>query len=330
MPRTTRKYPGFLKTAAGPQALALVDCMGGVLRGNYNCGPLFMTGDNTHVFIVGSGSRHGILVETFEKSSDEPGVWTSEVVFLYEPDPPGAILCAEATSHTWDPWLAAEQTGDRSLVDGPVRKRNKVRDEETIRVASARDRLSLTCVPTNGAPDSFLGVTLDEITASVKRYGESISKALPEGISAVVVPSDETRTSVMHVYKNGDETQTEVEIPDHFGIHLVNDTPYLLPCVTIEATGFGTVEGQHWQRPTTSLRCVIGPRGSVQIDTLDVGDMDFMNWYYISIEPPHVERRTFEAVVRGDYLKDEYFQEIRQLKKRAYRLPMRSPGDSLD
>jgi len=99
MPRPTRTYPGFLKSAIGPQALALVDCMGGVLRGHYDCAPLFMTADKTHVFLVGSGSRHGVLLEAFEKPGEDPGVWVSEVVFLYDSYSPATVLYAEVTSH---------------------------------------------------------------------------------------------------------------------------------------------------------------------------------------------------------------------------------------
>jgi len=92
--------------------------------------------------------------------------------------------------------------------------------------------------------------------------------------------------------------------------------------ITVEAGGFGTVDDEHWQRPTRSFRSVLAPRSALQIDQLDVGDLDFVNWYYVTIDPPRAESRTFEFVVRGNSLTDNCYQEIPQLKTKAYKLPI--------
>ena len=329
MPKPRRTYPGFFKSEPSPQGQAFIDCISGVLQGQFECVPLFQTQDKIHVYFVGSASKYGLLIEPVEHTSEDPGVFVSDVAFWCDLYGSGITLCAEMTSHSWDAWLAACQSGDKSLIEGPTGKRNKARDQLSADYGVNRDRITVSCGPASETPEALLGVSVQKLSELIHDYGHRIQQVLPNALSAWVVPSDEMRTlEITIVDSDGSETTSEAEVPDSYGVYLQNESPFLLSNIAIKAGGFGTVDDEHWQRPTRQFRCFLEPKELLQIDTLDAGDLDFVNWYYLTASPPKANSRTFECLVRGQTLADHPFEQIEGLEKKGYKMPLEPARDA--
>ena len=321
--KAQRKYPGSFRSDLTPQRLAFLHCVSGVLGGRFEFAPFFKTKDRTHAFLAGSATKLGVLLESQEVPGDDEGIFENDVVFLSNQYFPDAVLHAEMRCHSWDGQLAAVQSGDDSILKGSAASRSQMRDQRSLEYAAGHDRFTISCVRTADAPESYLGVTWKDIDKELGKYGTRISKALPSCLSLCLVPSEKTRVNQVHVSEGGEEVTTkEVEVPDHFRVFLVNSSPLLLTHVEVTMGAYGTVDDEHWQRPATSMRCFIEPGHATQIDVLDVGDLDFMNWYEVEISPPITGSRTLSASVNGHLLSAERYRDVPILSQSAYELQL--------
>ena len=73
------------------------------------------------------------------------------------------MLILELTSHRWGPWLHANLTGDRQLLDGPVGKRCAVQREHDEAIGGRKGQVVVPCIPAAQAPSQTAGVPLQSM-----------------------------------------------------------------------------------------------------------------------------------------------------------------------
>ncbi|HXK34177.1 MAG TPA: hypothetical protein VNM91_09215 [Dehalococcoidia bacterium] len=153
-----RKKPNWFVAEHSPQGYTFWASIGHWL-GGLECAPVAETRDRRMIFALSGDKDSGVLVETREVP--EGNIWRSEMAFRSVG--PGPVFEASLTAHGWDPWLHAEVTGDREVLDLPPKRRRKIADERSAVVASERDECRIAVVPEREASVAVLGISLDEI-----------------------------------------------------------------------------------------------------------------------------------------------------------------------
>jgi hypothetical protein len=137
--------------------------VGAIIRiiGGLEYQPVGRIGDVT-VFRLDGPSGSGLMADSSEPVEDEPGVYRTTVSAWVRPAGDGAGWILDGRFHSWDPGTAALASGDRTLLDGPKRRRYRVRDERTAEVARA-DNLAIGDLPSHGVPAMMAGLAPDEV-----------------------------------------------------------------------------------------------------------------------------------------------------------------------
>ena len=162
MPRPTRKHPGFnslVDSEAGREFCRRIEEF---LGAPLDWTPLERTRDNRHIFLLIGAARRGLLVEAQEVQGTEEGSFVHETGFLYQPDAAGFWL-GTCTAHRWDPWLAAQQSGNRILVEGPRARLYKARDEKNAEMGARLDQTQFDLVPPDKLPSTLCDVPCDHL-----------------------------------------------------------------------------------------------------------------------------------------------------------------------
>ena len=150
--------------------------------------PLARTRDGRHVFHIQGCRAWGTLVEVQEQPAGE--VFVHEVGFRCDFPEFRGIVQMELVVHGWDPWLHAETTGDRSVLEAPVSRRRRITDQKRREIGAAMDRLSLQFVPLEVAPRELAGLPIAAVNAARREHEAREER---RRLKAVVAETDDGR-----------------------------------------------------------------------------------------------------------------------------------------
>ncbi len=136
MARPTRKH-SILRLFDSPQAAQFQAAIARTVGGDFHVTPAERIGD-VHVFRVDGPDDLGLLLEQADSALAD-GVYQHRIAFYHRHSSLPLQLWAELLAHGWDAHLAASQSGDRSVLDLPAKRRYARRDELSSQVARARD-----------------------------------------------------------------------------------------------------------------------------------------------------------------------------------------------
>ena len=136
MARPTRKH-SILRLFDSPQAAQFQAAIAGTVGGDFHVTPAERIGD-VHVFRVDGPGDRGLLLELADSALGD-GVYQHRIAFYHRHSSLPLQQWAELVAHGWDAHLAASQSGDRSVLDLPAKRRYARRDELSRQVARARD-----------------------------------------------------------------------------------------------------------------------------------------------------------------------------------------------
>jgi len=136
MARPTRKH-SVLRLFESPQAAQFTAAIARTVGGDFQVTPAERIGD-VHVFRVDGADDRGLLLERADSALGD-GVYQHRIAFYHRHSSLPLQLWAELVAHGWDAHLAASQSGDRSVLDLPAKRRYARRDELSSHVARARD-----------------------------------------------------------------------------------------------------------------------------------------------------------------------------------------------
>lgn len=168
MAKPRRKHPGFNVAEASPQGEVFVSILRGFLGEEVWWKALEQTKDKSIIFLVGGSRGQGVLVEKPEMAEED--LWVHQWGFRYEPEDIGVVVQMDYLAYRWDPWLHADITGDRSLVDGPAGRRRRVQEQRDWETGKERDQYRMTVVPAEAAAKTVCGIGLEEIEAVLERH----------------------------------------------------------------------------------------------------------------------------------------------------------------
>jgi hypothetical protein len=168
-----RKHFGHGDIARSAQGRAMLAMLQAYLGTGVSYTPVAFVRPDAHVFMLQGWRGHALLVE--RAPTREGSVWVGVTAARLGDAARGPALNVELTTHTWDPWLEAECTGDRSIIDGPRRARYRLQDARTAEVAGRRDRLEVTCVPHGVASTTLAGLPYQALVAG---YPDDASSAI--------------------------------------------------------------------------------------------------------------------------------------------------------
>ncbi|MDQ3401896.1 MAG: hypothetical protein M3548_00685 [Actinomycetota bacterium] len=120
-----------------PQAAQFRAAIAGTVGGDFNVTATERIGD-IHVYRVDGPDERGLLLELADAALTE-GVYQHRIAFYHRHSSLPLQLWCELVAHGWDAHLAASQSGDRSVLDLPAKRRYARRDELSSQVARARD-----------------------------------------------------------------------------------------------------------------------------------------------------------------------------------------------
>ena len=136
MARPTRKH-SVLRLFDSPQAAQFQAAIAKTVGGDFHVTPAERIGD-VHVFRVDGPGDRGLLLELADSALGD-GVYQHRIAFYHRHSSLPLQHWAELVAHGWDAHLAASQSGDRSVLDLPAKRRYARRDELSSQVARARD-----------------------------------------------------------------------------------------------------------------------------------------------------------------------------------------------
>lgn len=94
--------------------------------------------DSVHAFRVDGPSDRGLLLNHADATLPG-GICQTRIGFYHRHPSLPLQLWAELVAYSWDAHLAASQSGDRSVLDLPAKRRYERRDELSSQVARAKD-----------------------------------------------------------------------------------------------------------------------------------------------------------------------------------------------
>jgi hypothetical protein len=281
------------------------------LGGPFGASALFKTRDGTHIYLLaGRTSQYGFLIRAREEKEDDG--WCSQEAFICRPRDEPAVLIATLTNHSWDPWLVAENSGDTSLVDGPVKRRRKVTDEQNLARGTDRDRLTISCEAVNRAPDVVLGVTVRELDQLLDGYRAALSE-IEDTLTAWVVDDSEGRG---------------MSDPKCYRVYLVNESNMLMAGLMLEMGAWATMDdetGETMTMPGPRRRHFIPPGAAVEIDSMTAYAIDFVTSYTIEFSRPLGDARQISFSFKYTWgFRDERY--VPALKRKAYKQELYDPN----
>lgn len=136
MARPTRKH-SVLRLFDSPQATQFRASIVATVGGDFYLTPAERVGC-MHVFRVDGPNDRGLLLELADSALAD-GIYQHRLAFYHRHASQSLQMWAELSAHGWDAQLAALQTGDRSVLNLPAKRRYARRDELSSQVARARD-----------------------------------------------------------------------------------------------------------------------------------------------------------------------------------------------
>lgn len=170
MAKPRRKHPGLHVAEGSPQGEVFVSILMSFLGEELWWKAVEQTRDKSIIFAVGGSRGQGVLVEGAEQADGE--VWVNRWGFRHEPDSLGVVVQMELTARRWDPWLHAELTGDRTLLQESAGRRRREQELRSWEAGKAGDRLHMTVLPVEGSARVVCGVPLEQIEEVLKRHAE--------------------------------------------------------------------------------------------------------------------------------------------------------------
>lgn len=170
MARPRRKNPGFNVAEGSPQGEVFMSVLMSFVGEEVWWKALDQTGDKSVIFMVGGSRGHGVLVETAERAEEDR--WVHAWGFRYEPADLGVVVQMDFCAHRWDPWLHAQLTGDRTLLDAPASRRRRVQESRNWQTGQERDQYRMAVLPKDAAARSLCGISMEEIEAILERHAE--------------------------------------------------------------------------------------------------------------------------------------------------------------
>jgi len=129
---------------------------------------LEQTRDKSVVFLMGGTRGWGVLVEMH--GQQEQDGWVHSWGFRHEPQGSGVVVQMEYIAHRWDPWLYADRTGDRSLVEGPASRRYKLQGRKDWELGRDRDQCRTTVLPKATSQPTLAGIPVVAIESLLEIY----------------------------------------------------------------------------------------------------------------------------------------------------------------
>lgn len=170
MAKPKRKHPSSLSWAAeSPQGAWFLNLMEAILGEDRSYAPVERTRDGAHVYFMQGSLNQGFLVEAREIAEGEE--WMARTAFRCEPVGLPVVYQIELVSHRWDPWLHAEATGDRRILEWPAERRSAVRDRRNAEIAPRKDRVQMWFGPAEQAPEFVAGLPREELEAIKRKHG---------------------------------------------------------------------------------------------------------------------------------------------------------------
>lgn len=183
MAKPRRKHPALGSIVESPQGVMFLNLIKWILGEEISYAPLERTRNGSHVFLMQGPQNQGFLVETNWRA--EGGEWAWEMGFRCEPKGIATLLHLEFVAYRWDPWLHAEDTGDRTFVDESTGRRTAERDRRNAEIGPRKDRLQMWFLPKDAAPGSIAGMSREEVEAIKRKHG------IVERIHFTIVPETE-------------------------------------------------------------------------------------------------------------------------------------------
>ncbi|GEM_PF-4053162 len=101
---------------------------------------------------------------------EEQDGWVHNWGFRHEPSGLGSVVQMEYVAHRWDPWLYADRTGDRSLVEGPASRRYKVQGRRDWELGRDWDQCRVTVLPKATSQPTLAGIPVVAIESLLEIY----------------------------------------------------------------------------------------------------------------------------------------------------------------
>jgi hypothetical protein len=124
---------------------------------------------------------HGVGLLVDERERPDGDEWVRRTTFRYESSD-GLVLEAVLVIHRWDPWLHAQETGDRTVLDLPAARRRRETARRSEAIGRAKDTLITRWYLREHAPPRMSGF---EVARIEKLARERLSGgAAPEAVEA--------------------------------------------------------------------------------------------------------------------------------------------------
>ena len=188
MPKPRRKNPGFNSIEDSPQGRLFMGHLMGFLGDELSWKALEQTREKSTVFLVGGSRAWGVLVETVERAEEDR--WVHRWGFRYYPGGADVAVQIELLAHRWDPWLHAELTGDRSILDGPRARRYKLQERRDWEIGRERDQYRLEVLPRLLSQPTLCGVSIETIDLLLNRYAKEEGAGYVEEADEEAAPAD--------------------------------------------------------------------------------------------------------------------------------------------
>lgn len=134
-----------------------------------NYAPLEALPDGTHLFLIRGPAGWAVLVDGKEKARRNE--WFARYGILFEPAWSPVSWQLELTTHRWDPWLHAKQTGDGTVRDSSPANRRRVSDALRTEGGGRKDRLILRMLPFDQPARQVAGVPREVIQRVLEKHG---------------------------------------------------------------------------------------------------------------------------------------------------------------
>lgn len=170
MAKPRRKHPSCIYMAfESPQAAWFLNLVESILGEDRSYTPLERLRDGAHVYVMQGSINQGFLVDAHEVAQGE--VWMRRCGFRCEPVGLPLAYQIELVAYRWDPWLYAEVSGDRRILDWPADRRREATDRRNAEIGPRRDRVQMWFGPKDRAPEFIAGLAKDDLEAVKKKHG---------------------------------------------------------------------------------------------------------------------------------------------------------------
>lgn len=162
MPKPRRKHIGFNSLVLSPHGRQFIRFLTNTLGDDFSYEPVASSKDGFHIFSV-AGEEHAPITLVEGPTRLEHGLCVTASGFRQDiPDPP-VVIQVEVVTHRFDPWVHAEHSGDRSVLELTPHHRRKETDRRSEEIGAAADLISFRIMPRHEAPDELAGLAWDRV-----------------------------------------------------------------------------------------------------------------------------------------------------------------------